>query len=126
MHPGAGNKILIRPCKFAARAVAQRDETGDGSFEIRVEPAGNVQRRNLDPIESRANALRSPVLAWFAMRNPVTHIIGQRRVGDCWMRAVRNVRNLRADVGPSSFQSIARLAQTPAPRILAQHLNAPS
>src|ERR1035438_8447823 len=62
-------------------AMAQCNVSGDGSFEIRVEPACNVQRRNLDPIELCTDALRSPVLAGFSMRNPVAYRSEERRVG---------------------------------------------
>ena len=126
MHPRSSDKVLILTRELAPRVTAQTAISRDGPFKISVEPTRDVESRNLDTVKPIADILRRPIVARFAMFKPVANVSRQRRINNRRMRGIRRGQRLRPDIGPRSLQSIACIVKFFAPRVLAEHLDAPS
>src|SRR5581483_3376134 len=108
MNPRTGDEVLVLARKGAACASAQRAVACNGTFEIGIEPAGNVQRGHTNPIDARADILHAPVLSRFTMRKPISHIIGQRWIGNRRMRRIGSLHRLRTYISPRGLKPVAR------------------
>src|SRR3984893_3456164 len=96
--PGPGHEILVLAREDAARMLGQGTKAINAALEIRVVPAGDVQRGNADPIERLAQVERGPVLAGLGVIEPIAHILRKSFAAHCRMFTEGQQTGLRREV----------------------------
>ena len=120
VHPGPGQQVLIFARKFAARGFTQGEKAVDAAAKKNVIPAGNVQCRNENFFETRADVERGPVFAGRIVIEPVEHIGRQAFAVQGRMLADGQDARLRRELRPGLFEPVASFAQPLPPRVLFQ------